>query len=67
MNHICLSSQTFPITKSTGDYRQAEVKALLARQVGRRHQGVGEGWPVLRRHLEENEGESRPPEANCLS
>ena len=43
-------------------YRSAKVKALLARQVGRRHQGVGEGLPVLRRHLEGNEGEGRPPE-----
>ena len=29
---------------------------------GRRHQGVGEGRPVLRRHLEGNEGEGRHPE-----
>ena len=51
-----------PCAKSTGDYRQAGVEALLARQVGRRHQGVGEGRPVLRRYLEASEGESRLPE-----
>ena len=50
-------------SRSTGYKRQEDFEAPLARQVGRRLQGVGEGRPVLRRHLEGNEGESRPPES----
>ena len=46
-----------PCAKSTGDCRQTKVDTLHARLVGRRHQGVSEGRPVLSRHLEGNEGE----------
>ena len=48
-----------PCAKSTGNCRQTEVEALHARQVGRRHRGVGKGRPVLHRHLQGNEGEGR--------
>ena len=44
-----------PYAKSTGKCRQTEVEALYAR-----HQGAGEGRPVLCRHLEGKEGEGRP-------
>ena len=51
-----------PCAESTGNCRQTGIEALHAGQVGRRQQGVGEGRPVLRRHLKGNEGEGRPPE-----
>ena len=37
------------------------AEALSSRQVGRRYQGVGEGWIVLRRYPESYEGEGKPP------
>ena len=48
--------------KSIGDYRRAKLEAPHARPVRRRQKGVGEGRPVVRRHIKENEGEVRPPE-----
>ena len=51
-----------PCTKSAGNCCQTEIEALHALQVGRCHQDVSKGRPVLRRDLERDECESRPLE-----